>query len=363
MTRKLAIISPNRSKYSETFIQAQIEYLPFDKLLLTEGIMPTLYSTDNGETMAPISAKKKWWQATDPKKALTKFLIGQNVDVVLAQYGVTGVEVMQSCLMAGIPLIVHFHGYDAYRDDVMRNQGKSYPDLFKLAAGIIIVSRDMYQQLLSLGCPENKLRLLPYGVDSDFFIQHDSVGSTFVTCGRFVAKKSPLNTIHAFAKVHEQFPEARLTMIGDGELLEAAKELVISLNLSGRVNFAGVLSQGEISAVFGRAFAFVQHSLRAADNDSEGTPLAILEAMSSGLPVVATRHAGIIDVVDETTGILVEEGDVEAMADAMIHLLKKREWAASLGENGRKRIEKQYTRKQYLEALQIFINDCCIEKQ
>lgn len=98
--------------------------------------------------------------------------------------------------------------------------------------------------------------------------------------------------------------------------------------------------------------SFVQHSIRAFDGDSEGTPVAILEAQVSGLPVVSTTHAGIKDVVmSGETGLLVAEGNVNGMADAMIELAKSPSRAAELGKAARHRALKEYTLTQSIQKL------------
>jgi glycosyltransferase involved in cell wall biosynthesis len=95
-----------------------------------------------------------------------------------------------------------------------------------------------------------------------------------------------------------------------------------------------------VPAFLQRGLAFVQHSVRAPSGDSEGTPVAILEAAASGLPVVSTRHAGIPEaVLDEVSGLLVEEGNVSAMADAMCRLLDTPGLAVRMGEAGRKHMQ------------------------
>jgi len=100
------------------------------------------------------------------------------------------------------------------------------------------------------------------------------------------------------------------------------------------------------------ARAFVQHSLRAADGDSEGTPVSILEAQASGLPVVATRHAGIPEVVlDGETGLLVAERDVDAMAAAMLRLLREPAYAGTMGAAGRRRVQELFTAERSLGLL------------
>ena len=88
----------------------------------------------------------------------------------------------------------------------------------------------------------------------------------------------------------------------------------------------------------------MQHSVRASDGDSEGTPVAVLEAGAAGLPVVATRHAGIMDVVvDGETGLLVDEGDVDGMARCMVQLAREPDVAARLGEKARNHIVAEFS--------------------
>ena len=85
------------------------------------------------------------------------------------------------------------------------------------------------------------------------------------------------------------------------------------------------------------------------DGDSEGNPVAVMEAQLSGLPVVATRHAGIPEVVLEgQTGLLVKEGDEAGMAQAMARLLMDPDLAARLGDCGRRRIQERFTIEHHL---------------
>jgi glycosyltransferase involved in cell wall biosynthesis len=106
-----------------------------------------------------------------------------------------------------------------------------------------------------------------------------------------------------------------------------------------------------------KARAFVQHSVTAHDGDAEGTPNAVLEAGASGLPVVATRHAGIKDsVIEMKTGLLVDEGDIDGMAQHMIRLAKDSALAASLGKAARERILTEYSMDKSIQNLWAIID-------
>ena len=119
-------------------------------------------------------------------------------------------------------------------------------------------------------------------------------------------------------------------MVGDGPLLQDARQLVNDLQLQGRVRFLGVEIPQEVAALMRQVRVFVQHSLMASDGSEES--VSVMEAQLSALPVVSTRHAGIPDVViDGGTGLLVEEGDVRGMAEAMERLMADSELAARFG--------------------------------
>jgi glycosyltransferase involved in cell wall biosynthesis len=94
----------------------------------------------------------------------------------------------------------------------------------------------------------------------------------------------------------------------------------------------------------GRVRGAVLHSVTTSDGDVEGTPVSVLEAGAAGLPVVATRHAGIADVVlDGETGLLVAERDVAGMADAVLALIRDPARAAALGRRGRERVAAEFS--------------------
>jgi glycosyltransferase involved in cell wall biosynthesis len=108
-----------------------------------------------------------------------------------------------------------------------------------------------------------------------------------------------------------------------------------------------------------RARGFVQHSVEAESGDCEGTPVGILEAGASGLPVISTRHGGIPEVVVEgETGLLVDEKDVPGMAAHMIRLIREPDLAAQLGLAARRRVEALFTMERSLGQLWSVIRSC-----
>jgi glycosyltransferase involved in cell wall biosynthesis len=151
-----------------------------------------------------------------------------------------------------------------------------------------------------------------------------------------VEKKAPHLTLEAFARIAQRFPQAHLDMVGDGPLAERCHEVIARHGLASCVTMHGALDDAQVAALLRRAAVFVQHSVVAPDKDVEGFPTAIAEAMSTALPVVATRHGGIPEHVrDGETGLVVEEGDVEGMAEAVARVLADPAFGRRLGAAAR----------------------------
>jgi glycosyltransferase involved in cell wall biosynthesis len=279
--------------------------------------------------------------------------VGANI--ALAEYGPTAVAIQSACKEARIPLVVHFHGYDAHRTSVLNRYRDAYRSVFAEAEAIVAVSRTMRAQLCELGAPSEKVFINPCGVDTTVFQPRSQEGIQhphFLAVGRLVGKKAPHLSLLAFSNVLARYPEARLTMVGDGELQGVCWDLAKALHIEHAVDFAGYKPHDEVLQLMRRATAFIQHSVQARDGDCEGSPVVIKEAGASGLPVVSTYHAGIPDIVSHgETGFLVEERDVEGMAEYMCQLASDREMAASMGHRARQRIERCFSMDRSVERL------------
>jgi glycosyltransferase involved in cell wall biosynthesis len=286
--------------------------------------------------------------------SLRRFLRRHDVAAVLAEYGPTAVSVADACFAAGIPLVAHFHGADAFDHETLELFGPHYLRVLPRCAAVIAVSHEMVRQLRELGAPAERLHYNPCGIDTVLFSGADPAVSDplFFAAGRFVDKKAPHLTLLAFKQVAEACPAARLVMAGDGHLWEACKQLARALGIDDVVEFAGPLPHPQIAARMQAARAFVQHSLKTSYGDSEGTPVSILEAGAIGLPVVSTRHGGISDVVvHEETGLLVDEGDVSGMAASMIRLANSPTLAAELGERARHHVRANFSMEKSIANL------------
>ena len=362
---RICIVAPEKSAYSETFIHAHIQRLPGTIYPLYGGSFP-IYKNNGEALLRPLGLWRRGFQLIlrkvfkfsfseegQRRKALKKFILDNKIEAVLAEYGPTGCAIRNVCQEVGVPLIVHFHGYDAYEEKTLIKYNR-YKELFAAAEAIIIVSKHMKNQLLELGAPAEKLKYIPYGIDLNQFngAKPQNASPVFLAVGRFVDKKAPHLTLLAFKKVLEKIPEAKLRMFGTGDLHEACWQLTKALQMDHAVSFQGSRSPHEIASEMRQARGFVQHSLRTNSGDSEGTPVVVLEAGASGLPVVSSRHGGIPDVViDGQTGLLFNEGDINGMAEAILKVAQYPVLAGEMGRKAQERIRENFNMEKSIQSL------------
>lgn len=353
----VAIASPDRQVYSQTFIHQQMAHLPYTIRLLYGGNLPThrAASPDSPGYAFPGENEDPWIRV----HAIADYLVEQNVGAVLAQFGPCAVEMMPACAAANVPLLAHFHGYDASRLEILSSYGKRYRALFEQAHAVIAVSREMHAGLTAMGAAPARLHYVPYGVDTDLFAGADPAanGADFLMVGRQVEKKGHLLALLAFAELVRIHPGCTLRIVGSGPLRESGEMLARALGIAGQVRWLGVLPPHEVAAELRASRALVQFSHTPPSGDREGTPLAVLEAMSSGVPVIGSRHAGIPDVIEhEVHGLLVDPFDIPGLTEAMCRLVAAPALAAGLGRAAAKQVHNRYTRERYLERLASLID-------
>ena len=356
--RRVCVVTSYPPSLTETFIRSHIERLPAE-VTLAYGWRPTV----GNEPVLPLS-KVAYFKmlrmltggdlVQEQTAAYLTLFRNRKIQAILAEYGESGVQVMEAARQASLPLIVHFHGYDASVTSVLQEHRQTYPQMFSIASAIIAVSRSMERKLIELGAPPQKVHYNPYGIDCTKFggARPALAPPIFLAVGRFTEKKAPATTLSAFARVLKSNPAAKLRMVGEGPLLEQCKQLTIDLGISKSVTFLGGQNHEFVQREMQNARCFVQHSIVAPSGDCEGTPVSILEAGGTGLPVVSTRHAGIPDVVVEgQTGFLVDEHDEVGMAEFMTDLSRDAELADRLGTAARQHILAGFSCEQRLGNL------------
>lgn len=251
---------------------------------------------------------------------------------------------------ACVPMVSTFYGADISiypRTQKWRNR---YEELFREGEKFIALSYHMKNKMMKLGCPEEKIEICHLTVDVKRFkftsrIKKDEVKFLFVS--RFIEKKGIPILLNAFSKLIKEGKKVKLSVIGDGPLRTKIATLIQELNLSKKVALINGLSVPNPRQFIIKSYLdhdiFVLPSITARNGDEDGTPVALMEAQSTGMPVISTYIAGIPEVVvDGRTGILVPPDDPDGLAEKMKYLVDHPELWAKMGREGRAHIEKEY---------------------
>ena len=271
-----------------------------------------------------------------PSRVVEQFLKDQRVKVILSEYLDQSLQWLPMAQRLGIPFFSHAHGYDVSRS--LRNpKWQTEYLLYNQSSGVIVVSEASRSKLVNLGLHDSKIFTIPCGVDvpSGFICGQNNLVRCLAV-GRMIAKKAPILLLDAFRKATLAWPNLHLDYVGTGEIFPAAKQYVQSVGLADRVTLHGEQSSKFVHDLMNKADIFVQHSMTDPDTgDEEGLPVAILEAMAQGLPVISTNHAGIPEaVVDGMTGFLVNEGDSTLMAEKIVSLASDDDLRQKFGSAG-----------------------------
>ncbi|MEP0984476.1 glycosyltransferase [Ekhidna sp.] len=350
---KFAIIAPNKPALSETFIQAHLEYLEPDyffyggsiPLFCNEKSIQPFWLRGLRRMVGEIKNRPNWHDLVAFRNKLKR----EKVNVILVEYGTLGASIANVCKDLEIQLVVHFHGIDATK----KADSSGYEKMFQVATTIIAVSNTMKEDLIGLGCPTEKIVVNPCGPNPVFEqVNTNYEKQNIIALGRFVNKKAPYYLVLAFKKISKKFPDARLTMVGDGPLKEVCTNLIQYLKLNDKIQLVGARNKEEIIKYFNESSIFIQHSIESEDGDKEGSPVAVMEAGLAALPIISTRHAGINEtVVDNITGFLVDEHDVDTFAEKLEELLTSGEMRKEMGMKGRQHVKNHFSMENHISIL------------
>jgi len=272
----------------------------------------------------------------------------QKFDIIHCHFGQRGIY--GSCLKdAGIEgkLVTSFYGGDL--SAFIRSEGPEvYKNLFKLGDLFLPLSKNFRDELIKLGCPEEKIKILPIGIDTsklNFIKRPEDSITTIICIARFVEKKGHKYLIKAISQVIKKNENVRCILVGDGPLMDEIKKISSDLRIDKFVEFTGSVNPDKLPEFYGKSDIFVLASVKSSKGDMEGTPVVLIEAQAAGLPVVSTYHSGIPEIVkDNITGYLVNEKDIKGLADKISYLISNPSKRTEMGKEGRKNILKNYDR-------------------
>jgi glycosyltransferase involved in cell wall biosynthesis len=313
----------------------------------------------------------KIWQAiTRDARPFLQLVSAVRPVLIHAHFGVEGVYALPIARRLGIPLVTTFHGFDASTSPgaLLRSGSPSWINylLFRhrLARDgrvFICVSEYIRDRLIRLGFPRARTCVHYIGVDTQAIQMRsmDEERSTVIHVARLVEKKGTEQLIRAFAQIATDHPQFDLNIVGEGPLRPRLEGLVRELNLVGRVRFQGARSHPDVMSMMRRAAVLALPSVTAATGDAEGLGMVILEAGALGLPVVATRHGGIPEAVEDgVTGYLVPERDIEQLAKRLAQLLADPALRLSMGTNARALMESRFDLRSQTQKLEEIYRRC-----
>jgi len=285
-------------------------------------------------------------------------------DVVLCHFGPMGqlaVSLRELGLLKG-KIATVFHGYDMslmphlYGDDIYRL-------LFARGDLFLPISENWKNKLLSMGCAAERIVVHHMGVSPGMFqykrreIEKGGM-MRIVSIARLSEKKGLRYGIEAAAKLLRAGRKVDYVIVGDGPLKGTLVNQIEEAGISQAVRLVGWKNQRELAAILDESHILLAPSVTDEQGNQEGIPVALMEAMCMGLPVVSTDHSGIGELVkDGQNGYLLPERDSEGLADKLSYMIEHRQNWVELGRAGREYVEKHFNIDLLNDRLEDLLSD------
>ncbi|MEM9290574.1 MAG: glycosyltransferase [Acidobacteriota bacterium] len=328
---------------------------------------------------AAVSAPLYWWGA---HRALSRHLRqgqGQrhgSFDVLQAHWVVPN-GLPAASFGKRLAVLAGLHGSDVFMAEKLWLRGRVGKALSR-CQGLTGCSPELVDRVAALGFSRDDARVIPYGVDVELFHPVESLedegrrqwreqlgipadAPMILSVGRMATKKGFHVLVPALGPLMEKHPEAHLVLAGGGDRLEELRQA--ARLWADRVHFPGAVYRDTLPDLYRAADLFILPAVHDPAGNVDGLPNVILEAMATGLPVVASAISGIPLAVEEgVTGALIPEQDGEAAVAALDRLLQDLDRARDLGAAGRRKATSQLTwdavaaryREAYVEAQERF---------
>lgn len=273
-------------------------------------------------------------------------------DIIHGHFGLDSYRLIPLCKKFGTPLIVNFYGHDVIRLPQEFGWTYRYNRLKKYMNWAIAGSEDMKQNLTDLGFDPDRISTIKLAVNINNirFEQREKASPKLMMVGRLVEKKGFTYALKAVHSLKDRLSDLELNIYGDGELLESLKKECEELEIQKQVRFHGFTDNKEIFNQLYLHDILMVPSVQAADGDREGIPQTTVEGMATGIPVIASNHAGLPELVkDKETGMLVPERDPKAIENAILTLIENPDLVKKLSLNGQKEVEKEHNTKIQVE--------------
>jgi glycosyltransferase involved in cell wall biosynthesis len=308
--------------------------------------------------------RDKPWQVSDGElRALLRVLGETRARLLHIYFGQIAVHLLPLVRTWKSPSIVSFHGADVMVDMNRPAYREATLQMLDAVTLILVRSESLRRVLVGLGCDPKKIEVQRTGIPlEEFAFRERNIPESgqwrFLQAGRLIEKKGLPVALRAFAVFLRKYPNATLTIAGEGPLLAELQNLARELDIAERVSFTGFISQNQLREVYFRSHIFLHPSQTGRDGNQEGIPNSMLEAMATGLPVFATEHGGIPEAIENgTSGVLVPERDDEAFACALINAAQDPAFLSHIAQSGAEAVRKNFDLRWQVQRLEeIYLN-------
>ena len=312
------------------------------------------------EAVGAVTASYRLFRQGSPRKAVYALRLsnilrgmreasgGVSYDVVHAHMGPMGqiASVLGDGVLRNARVVVTFHGSDV---TVLprRRKGGMYEDVFRRADIVTVNGEFLKRRLIEQGAPSNVIRILPVGAPLELipFRQREYAKGQRVmllTVARLEPVKGLDTAIRAMSLLKRSGLNFQYTIVGEGSQDAELKRLVAELDLLGQVKFLGALPFSGVTEMYDAHDVFILPSSPASNGAEEAQGKVLVEAQAAGMPVVATRCGGIASCVSDRAGILVDPGQPEALAKAVLTLTSGDSDWIDMGVQGNMFVEQNF---------------------
>ena len=299
------------------------------------------------------------WKISDKElRALQGILSKTDARVLHIYFGQIAVHLLPLIRLWKKPSIVSFHGADVTVDMNKPAYREATRQMLNSVKLVLVRSESLRRAVIRLGCDEGKIEIQRTGIPLEQFPFRErrfpqNGEWRLVQAGRLIEKKGLPATLRAFAVFLRQYPNAKLTIAGEGPLLAKLQDLSRELNIDGRVSFTGFVSQEQLREIYYASNIFLHPSQTGRDGNQEGIPNSMLEAMASGLPVFATQHGGIPEAIENgVSGVLVPERDHQKLAAALLDTVQDPGFLSRIARNGADIVRKNFDLRAQAQRLE-----------
>ena len=378
--KPLAIFAPILGRWAHDFVRAHIEQiLPegtlvlaiaavrpsppcwdvrVPKLCVSSGLDPgdPLASTEGSVFESiPVALRTRFSSAAHTSR-VRRFLLEHGVEVILAQWMHQSLPLVGLARELGLPYFCQTHGTDITEGLKSAEIRDAYLG-YNQTNGVVAPSEFGRRQLLALGLRPDRAHLVRHPVSIPSRPTARPRGPIrCLVVGRLEPMKGPLLVVDAFRRALDSGPDLRLDCVGDGSLRPAVERAIGAAELRDRITLHGYLPNAKVRSMLRRSHIFIHPSQVGNGLRYDTCPVAVAEAMAEGMAIVAARHGGIPEEIEDgESGLLVDEGDARSIAEGIVSLASDEELRARLGEGAWLRARAMFSpvvvRQRWLELM------------